>query len=553
MTCSLSAQSETGIVISAVPGIRLFRNGVPRSETTAVIESETTVSAVGNTESTASSGGGLSPSRRRKTWVFRLAAVLLGLSVLVVAEGVCRLCDVGHPDDYVDPFVGFSDVYPLFVLSEAGDEYEIPASRRNFFVHDSFPARKGSKEFRIFCLGGSTVQGRPHSVQTSFTTWLALGLKVAAPSCEWEVVNCGGISYASYRLLPILTECLDYEPDLFVICTGHNDFLEDRTYEHIRQTPKFLAVPLHYISRLRLLTLLRSGLLALSGTKGGPPCDNRPVLTAEVDALLDYNEGLNAYRRNNEWRRSVIDHYERNLRYLVSTARRAGVPVILMRPPSNLRNCPPFKSEHREQLTRAETKLWHELIIEAKSHCRNDPATSIRLLRQSMDIDDQYAATWYELGKCHDALGEHQAARESYLQAREQDICPLRILQPMEQALVRLARERSVPLIDVHELLESRARNRILGGFHLVDHIHPSFESHQLIANALIEQMCVQGMLCPQTTWHSDAAELYRQHFESLDSLYFLKGQQTLDSLRAWTQGRADGPPLEARIPHVTE
>ena len=63
-------------------------------------------------------------------------------------------------------------------------------------------------------LGGSTVQGRPFSIETAFSTWLELSLTAADPSRIWQVVNCGGVSYASYRLAPIVDESSCYKPDL---------------------------------------------------------------------------------------------------------------------------------------------------------------------------------------------------------------------------------------------------------------------------------------------------------------------------------------------------
>ena len=47
------------------------------------------------------------------------------------------------------------------------------------------------------------------------------------------MINCGGVSYASYRLGPILDEVLGYEPDLIMLYTGHNEFLEARTYPRL--------------------------------------------------------------------------------------------------------------------------------------------------------------------------------------------------------------------------------------------------------------------------------------------------------------------------------
>ena len=70
-----------------------------------------------------------------------------------------------------DPFVTFVDVPPLFEWSEETGRYEISA-QRELFRPDSFAGEKGAREFRVFCLGGSTVQGRPFSIDTAFSTWL---------------------------------------------------------------------------------------------------------------------------------------------------------------------------------------------------------------------------------------------------------------------------------------------------------------------------------------------------------------------------------------------
>ncbi|MEX0676367.1 MAG: hypothetical protein WD063_04790, partial [Pirellulales bacterium] len=144
------------------------------------------------------------PMSRRRRWVFRCLAVLVGLSPLVACEGFCAVFDWGRPGLHDDPFVGFRSVVPLFVLNEDQTRYEIPKARQAYFRPDSFAAKKAPDEFRIFCLGESTVQGNPFTIETSFTTWLEISLRAADASRSWEVVNCGGISYASYRLVPIL-------------------------------------------------------------------------------------------------------------------------------------------------------------------------------------------------------------------------------------------------------------------------------------------------------------------------------------------------------------
>ncbi len=488
---------------------------------------------------------------RRRCWLFRGCGVLLGLSLFVMVEALLAVFDLGRPSNYDDPFVGFSRVNPLFVSNETGARYEIAKSRLKFFAPDSFPAEKGPHTYRIFCLGGSTVQGRPYSISTSFSTWLKLSLQAADTAHNWDVVNCGGISYASYRLVPILEECLNYQPDLFIICTGHNEFLEERTYGDIKHASPVLSAIQRSAARLRCFVLLRELLLSTTGQALDDSPAEKTEMPAEVDALLDYHNGLKAFHRDEQFRSGVIAHYEHNLRRMIGMAHDAGISVVLVRPPSNLSDSPPFKSQHRDNLAEAELRKWQSLFDKARLRYRDNLMESIRLLLQAANIDDQYAGIHYELGKCYLAVGQFDRARKSFLQARELDICPLRILALMEQALVRVADETGTPLVDAHDLLERECENGILGGLQLVDHIHPKFRGHRTIADALAGEMVRQGWLKPAGDWEARRQPAYQAHFDALDDIYFARGLRELNALRAWSSGRADGPPIETRLKHL--
>jgi tetratricopeptide (TPR) repeat protein len=457
----------------------------------------------------------------------------------VLAEGVFTALDWGRTSDYDDPFVGFSSVRPLFVPSDDGQRYEIPVARQGYFCSESFSARKPANEFRIFCLGGSTVQGNPFAIETSFTTWLEISLQTAAPERKWEVVNCGGISYASYRLLPILEEVLTRQADLIIVYTGQNEFLEDRTYGHIKYTPAVLARAQQTASQLRTFTLLREGLLRLRGRSTQQPLDQRPILPNEVEALLDFEGGLNQYHRDDKWRQDVMVHYDYNLRRMVQLAHDAGVPLLLMNPVCNLRDCPPFKSEHRAGMTAADLANWESLWEQARQLYASDLPQAQALLEQALAIDDQHAGLHYELAKCYETLGQAAEARREYILAKEMDICPLRILEPMNDIVLRVAQETGTPLVDVRKLIEQQSRDGIPGGYLLVDHVHPSITGHQLIADALLDELVRQGTLTPIDGWKHRRDETFREHLLSLDSFYFLKGERHLNALRNWAAGRA--------------
>ncbi len=367
--------------------------------------------------------------------MFRVLAVLLGLSPLLALEALCTAFDWGRPALHDDPFVGFGAVRPLFVLNEEQGRYEIPKARQTFFRSDSFAADKADDEFRIFCLGGSTVQGRPFAIETAFSRWLEISLRAADPRRTWRVVNCGGVSYASYRLVPILAEVLRYEPDLIILYTGHNEFLEARSFEHLGNRGTVLNAALETASQLRTFTLLREGYLRARGRSSSEPPEGRPVLPAEVEALLDYRGGLEEYRRDDAWRSGVIEQYRYNLRRMVQLADRAGVELILVNPVSNYRT-PPFKSEHGSGLSEAQRNEWESLCAKASRHLRRDhydPYRAVRLLEQASRLDPRHAGGWYNLAECYAALGKLEPARQAYLAAKEQDVCPLRILQPMNE------------------------------------------------------------------------------------------------------------------------
>ena len=458
----------------------------------------------------------------------------------VLLEGLFWLVGLGAPRLDHDPFAGFRDVHPLFVLSDDGERYEIAPSRLVYFRPDSFAANKGADEFRIFCLGGSTVQGRPFALETSFTSFLELTLGAAEPNRSWQVVNCGGVSYASYRLVPILEEVLEYEPDLIILYTGHNEFLEDRTYGHIKRMPGVVAWPAQKLAATRTYRVMQS---FFAPAPAEAPVPDRPVLPDEVDALLEHHGGLDQYHRDEKWRADIVDHFEYNVRRMVALADEAGVPLLLVNPVCNLRDCPPFKNQHRDGLTADELRRWEDLIAQAAEHQGTNTPRTVELLRQAVAIDDQHAGLHFALARSLDTLGRLEAAHPEYVAAKENDICPLRVLEPMNEAIVQIARDTATPLVDVRRMYEKISEGGIPGGLYLIDHVHPSIEGHQLIADLIASQMSLLGYLQPQPDWRQRRNEVFRQRLDSLDDLYYSKGQQRLEMLRCWTQGKAGRVP----------
>ena len=475
------------------------------------------------------------PDRRK--WLFRSGAVLAGLLPLVVLETSLRLAGLPAPDELHDPWIAFDQVQPLFDLDETTGRYAIAESRRTFFAESGFAARKAPGSFRIFCLGGSTVQGRPYQPATAFSQWLQLGLQAAEPSRQWEVVNCGGVSYASYRLVPILEEVLGYHPDLVILYTGHNEFLEDRSYGEYREPSGLARFSRLVISRLRTAALVRRGWLALgagTGTSSG-----QQTLPSEVEARLDEEGGLALYQRDDAWQRQVINHFDLNLQRMIQLSREADIPILLVNPVEDLRDSPPFKSTFDNSLTVEQVQRCRQLLASAATDNSLQVDQRIDLLNQLLAIDPRRADALFLQARFLEVQGNLPEAGRLFLRAKDEDLCPLRMLEAMHDLLARVARQQQVPLVDVRAEFTRRIAPGVVGRPQLVDHVHPSLEGHQWIAESLIRQMEKLGMVTLPEGWQQRRGTLEREHLATLDEVYFAQGRKRLEGLRMWTQGLA--------------
>lgn len=486
--------------------------------------------------------------KQRHPVLFRLLAVLLGFAVVGLLEGGLRLWGVQPLPVSRDPFISFSEDSTLFVQNAAGTEYQTSADRIDFFRPQNFPVHKQKNTFRVFVLGGSTVQGRPYAVETSFTNWLKLNLEAADPTRTFEVVNCGGVSYASYRLVPILRETLHYEPDLFIIYSGHNEFLEDRSYASLKHRPELLRRTQSTVLNLRLATVIQSLLPAAQNSRNSEP---ENVLATDVNALLDFQQGLEKYHRDPEHRQAIMDHYAFNVRQIILLAHQAGVPLLLVNPVSNLKNCIPFKSEFAPRLTAAE-KAEVNSLWKAADECSWDQSDQkLDYWRQATNIDDSHAALLYGVGKTYEYLKRYPEAKVWFIKAKDADVCPLRMREPMHASLLRLSQQYDVPLVDARRLFEQKTLDGIPGSELLVDHVHPSIEGHQLIADAIFDKMCALQLIAAPPDWESTRDRLRTEQLEALDQKYFLRGALRLKRLQGWARGRSTLPPEAATQTHT--
>ena len=450
--------------------------------------------------------------RRIPLWQALLLPIAAILIFFLILEGGLALFGVKPALKTEDPFVGFASNVPLFVPvpGPGGRQLLTTATNKlNNFNQQSFPREKAPGTYRIFCLGGSTTYGRPYDDATSFASWLREMLPLADRNKNWEVINAGGISYASYRVAHLMEELVNYQPDLFIIYTGHNEFLEERTYSQIRDIPPVIRSTVSLLAKTRTWSAMNSALQSLGVA---PQAENkdRQNLALEVVTVLDKSAGLNRYTRDDSLQEKILRHYRISLERMVGLARSAGAKVIFVSPASSLNDCTPFKSEHTPGLTPEDRERIEQMLAQAKELIRQENWNeALSLLETGVKLDPRHAELQYRYGLVLLALNKVEEAETALRRARDEDVCPLRALTPMGQIVADIADEQGVGFVDyvdlVAEYMQQNKGYPIPGEELFLDHVHPTIEGHKILSLALIQTLIAEHIVRPGPEWGDQA------------------------------------------------
>jgi Flp pilus assembly protein TadD len=473
------------------------------------------------------------PKHRRSQLRDILFGLIVGLAFFGMLEGALRLAGFPPRAESGDPFVGFSGIHPLFRL-ENGIARTAP-EKLKYFNEASFEVPKPSETVRVFCFGGSTTYGHPFDGRTSFPRWLQDLLNTADPQHTYEVLNAGGISYASYRILPLIKETLNYQPDLMVVYTGQNEFLERRTYSGLLDKPTgFLAVRarLESFNTFRALQLMLKPFTSAdrkAGPSPRPSQDGRkPVLQGEVSAILDRSAGLELYHRDDAFAKGVEEHLDHNLRAIISACADAAVPLVLVHPASNLKDFSPFKSESSPELSAADKReITSNAGRLAKLIESDDFREAVNPIQELIARDPLNAKLHFLNGRALLKSKQYDAARQAFVRAKDLDVCPLRCTSVLENRILSVANEKKTVLVPFKDALDKKAaqsgdRSGIPGNESFLDHVHPTIENHQLLAEMLLEEIRKNGFLkSTKTLSRDDIQAVYDKGMSSLEPEYF--------------------------------
>ena len=389
----------------------------------------------------------------------------------------------------VNPYVEITNRADVFERASEGGRpvYHRTADHPWIPGNQTFEAEKSARTLRIFLLGGSAANGWPHDGSLGIGPLLAHKLRAALPETNVEVLVGAGVTFASYRVKVVFDEIIDYAPDLVIIYCGNNEFLED----FVLRSP--LGFPWRHSAAVRIS---HDGLTELLRRK--PVFDIKNYGNADhVANRLAFAFGRASKLRDDpEQFRQLRDHYRYNIQSMVDECRRRGVPVMLLQVPVNLKDWVPNVSVHRRDLTAEQLRGWQRAFREGYlSLEQGEHGQAAGHLRQAVEFDGDHAETHYYLAVALHRLNQVGEARRHYASALELDAYPFRALPEFNSILREISQRSGAISVDIVAALEEQAVDRIIGLDVLVDYVHPTVASNEVIAHELLLAMARAKLL----------------------------------------------------------
>jgi tetratricopeptide (TPR) repeat protein len=412
-----------------------------------------------------------------RVWVLRIAiGVLAPLLLLGLVESGLRIGGVGYPTDLTVPCTiqgRAAACYNLFFVAP----FFPPGMIKTPQVY-AIPAVKTPETFRIFVLGESAAMGDPEP-SFGFSRYLDVMLSERYPGMKFEVVNTGSVAVNSHVLLPIAEGLTKQRPDLYIIYSGNNEVVGPYG-PGTTLTTGGMSLPV-----IRASIFYHSTRIGQLLTKVGTPKRDWGGMAMFMDKQV---------RDNSPLMKHVYSNYEQNLRDTIAAARKAGARVIVSTVATNLMDCAPFASMHREDLTPDALRSWTALVQQgAEKESGGAFAEALQLYQSAANIDGDYAELEFRIARCLRALGDYSAARKHFLRARDLDTLRFRADTEINEVNRSVARFlRGVELVDADAIFAKESLNGITGSNLVYEHVHLTPYGNYLLARAMFLQIAQQ-------------------------------------------------------------
>ena len=409
-------------------------------------------------------------NRGWRVWPVRIGlAILIPLMFLIIAELGLRFFDVGFPTDLTQPCTVHgrpAACYNLFFVAP----FFPPGMIKTPQVY-AIPSKKPKGTFRIFVLGESAAMGDPDPAY-AFSRYLEVMLRQRFPEMNFEVINTGSVAINSHVLLPIAKGLAKQQPDVFIIYSGNNEVVGPYG-PGTALTTSAMSLPV-----IRASIFLRSTRIGQLFTKLGAQKREWGGMEMFLDRQVPASSPL---------MQRTYENFESNLRDTVEVARDAGARVIVSTVATNLKDCAPFASQHRQGLSAADLSSWSTLVQQGADF-ENDHAydDALQAYGAALRIDDQYAELEFRIARALWKKGDYNGSRQHFQRARDLDTLRFRADSRINDINRSVAKSVSgTDLVDADAIFGQRSPNGITGSELVYEHVHMTPEGNYLLARSM--------------------------------------------------------------------
>jgi len=452
--------------------------------------------------------------RLRRRPLFIAISVALPLVLLLAIEGGLRLFGFGGYPDTFRRVGKLADGSTLIITDNPG-----PASY--FFANKSRPGTlrqeclvmpKPAGVFRIVLAGESAAKGFPQPKALSAASFLKTMLQDLVPDKSIEVINLGTTAVASFPVLGMVTESLDYSPDLVIVYVGNNEFFGAYGVASLHSAGRSPAV----IKALR----------AFRWTAVAQFIDAklRPAAASGDKTLMETMIGQSFIASDDPARAAAARTLREFVGAMVDRCRAKGVPVVVCTPPFNERDLAPLGEPEITTRSLEESTRVKSLIAAGAAMLKaNDHAGAANNAREVLKSWPHHANAWFLLGQARSAIGDESGAAKAFQSAENCDTMPWRPPSPSVEAVREAAANHGAVLCDLIAAFRGASGGGGIGWELMDDHVHPSLRGQDLaartIARTLAEHKLVPGLelseLDAMPDWNAFAARLGANPYEA--------------------------------------
>lgn len=384
-------------------------------------------------------------------------------------------------------------------------------------VREGLTPKKPKGEFRIFAFGESTMHGAHYAPVSSPARWLEKYLHDFLPDRKIRVINFARLGRGAFFAARTLRETLVYKPDLIIVYLGHNSFLPENRKDHIEaRARKWNSIFREACKKSSFSSTVYRWFVRLQIRRHQDRPEDRIESYVIESPPLGYGTE-NVTPRNTPFYRENIEFFKHNLLNLLRAARKNRIPILFLKPASNLKDFAPYYSLHMRDLNPRELARWEKFYERGREkEKQGNLKGAFGDYLRAYKLDPTYAELSFRLGQIDYGKGNFEKAKKFFEEARDNDAIIFRATNEILQVYDDLKRTENIELVETEKILLPEVPHGILGEPVIEDNCHFSLKGHARVGHQVAEEIAKRNWLAPQAEWQFRRERPYEEMAKEL-------------------------------------